>query len=1053
MYSLLLRILNIKRSEVGFTFLMFLSAGILGIFLSTFDIAAHAIFLDNQELSSRDMGMVYLFSGVLGILVFTIFAQAYKRLSAKVFYFINLLIVLSGISLYLYFYIFHTSLLTSFFGLVIMFPVNLLAILNFWRYLRKLLYPEQSRRLLPVVEFGFILGVVSGGLLVLMMLMHVDYFVIPLISFIAVLTLFFFQFPINQVHSRKKIFNYKKEKFVPVKNAILLIFSTKYTLFLFAMALIASVIGFLIHFGFISMARQSFDNSISLSKFYGLFIGIMYLFILFISRFLVRKVLYSYDSPYSLVLLPVALFFLLLPTFAVFMIFSNLTAIDRFTFIFILIGMNKIVFETSLYIIQTPSLRTLYRTLDIRFSQIIIPRIEGTVVMLGMLIAGGILIGLMSVKLSPTRGAIIVSLLLSPLWFYFAIKVIKAYKKALQESYRKLRISRSYEPISNSYNEKIREILVGEDPGKVINAMRLSARIEPLAYERSLQRMLAHPNPDIQNYVLTCIEHESLIDLLPELKKIIPTSKENKELLARIVYEFGEKHDEYEKGHDIESLVSSRKLKDRLLAAEIIGTRKDTTYTSALMNLTREFEPDVKIAAVKAMARMSNADHSYMLIEFLNYPEYHAYAFEALVEIGEPALEYLERLFLNPNAEESILSTVVRIYGNVGTAKAIDLLLNKLENQSRRVTQEAIFALHETNFQASSLNVHKILNNVVRVIQTLGWNYLIFNSLPDKEKYFSLRMAFSREIEMNYDLLYDLLSLAYNARTLHEIRELLEHGSQPDISHAIEMLDHFVFEDIKPVLFPIFENISNEERVKRLQYYFPIETMKEDEMISFILTRDYNLLSIYPRVCAMELALTMQDFEVSQELIANMFHPNMLLREVAAMVTHSIDIDLFNNVIQRLDESIQHEIIDTLSAISTKEKMLLIDKFNIIRNMNKFSDLSEDLQITLAQSFTEKKFKEGQHIDLKRNVSEYSLLIINGGELELNGNSIPASEDHEYQVFYSNILINYGIESIIFTGETTVLSIDDHTIQMLLFDFSEIANCMLSCIEEFKIAG
>ena len=1032
---------------------MFLSAAVLGIFLSTFDIAAHTIFLGDEKLASRDLGMVYLFSGALGVLIFAIFSQAYKRLSAKSFNFINLFIILSTISLYIYFRLFDPNVWSSFFGLVVMFPVNLLAILNFWRYLRNLLHPGQSRRLFPFIELGFILGIIGGGLSVVFLLTQFDYEIIPLLSIIALITLFIIQFPANQVHRSQQIFNHRKEKFVPVKSAILLIFSTKYTLFLFFMALIASAVGFLIHFGFISIARQSFSSVEGMSKFYGLFIGVMYLFILFISRFLVRKILYSYDSPYSLILFPFAMFILLLPTIAVFIIFSNLTAIDRFTFLFILIGMNKVVFETMLYVIQTPSLRTLYRTLDIRFLQIIIPRIEGTVVMLGMLLAGGIIIGLMNIKISPVRGAVIAALVLIPLWFYFTIKLIKAYKKALQETYRKLRISRTHELKSSSYNEKIREILVGEDPGKVINAMRLSERIEPLEYEKSLQRMLAHPNSEIQNYVLRCIEKESMIELLPELKKIVPSSKENKELLARIIYEFGEKKDSFEKGHDIESLVNSRKIQDRLLAAEIIGTRKDATYTSALINLTREFEPDVKIAAVKAMARMSDADHSYILIEFLNYPEYHAYAFEALVEIGEPSLEYLERLFLNPNIDESILSSVVRIYGKVGTAKAIDLLLGKLENQSRRVTREAIFALHEANFQASSLNVHRILNNVVRVIHTLGWNFLIITSLPEKEKYFPLRMAFSREIEMDYDLLYDLLSLAYNARTLREIRELIEKGSQPDISHAIEMLDHFVFEDIKPVLLPILENISNEDRVKRLQYYFPIETMKEHEMITFILTRDYNLLSIYPRVCAMELAMKMEDFQVSQELIANMFHPNRLLREVAAVVVHQIDTDLFQNVMQRLDVNIQHEIIDTLSAISSQDRLLLIDKFNIIRDIEKFVDLSEDLQIAMAQSFMERKFKAGQYIDLKKHAMDYALFIAIDGEWEFNNQQVVRIQNNKYQVFYSNMLVNYGIENITFVRDTTLLCIDDHIIQMLLFDYSEIANCMLSCIEEFKLAG
>jgi hypothetical protein len=229
--------------------------------------------------------------------------------------------------------------------------------------------------------------------------------------------------------------------------------------------------------------------------------------------------------------------------------------------------------------------------------------------------------------------------------------------------------------------------------------------------------------------------------------------------------------------------------------------------------------------------------------------------------------------------------------------------------------------------------------------------------------------------------------------------------------------------------------------------------MKEHEMITFILTRDYNLLSIYPRVCAMELAMKMEDFQVSQELIANMFHPNRLLREVAAVVVHQIDTDLFQNVMQRLDVNIQHEIIDTLSAISSQDRLLLIDKFNIIRDIEKFVDLSEDLQIAMAQSFMERKFKAGQYIDLKKHAMDYALFIAIDGEWEFNNQQVVRIQNNKYQVFYSNMLVNYGIENITFVRDTTLLCIDDHIIQMLLFDYSEIANCMLSCIEEFKLAG
>jgi len=1053
MYSLLLRKINIERQEAGLTFYLFLTSVFLGIFLCTFDVVAHSIFFKHWE--QKDLALAFVFSGICGVLVFYIYSLAYKRISIKLFNFINLFIILFSVLAYSLIYLQNLSMKFAFFSVVILFPLNLLALLNFWRYQRKIVHPHQLRRIFPVSKAGLMIGMIAGGSFVVLTLylFRLNYLIVLLFAVLSVIVLFLLQFPTNLIHRRNKIFNHKKDQFIPARS-FFLILSTKYTRQLFVFALLSSILGFFLHFGFISLIQLRFIEIEKLSLVYATFIAFMFFLILIVDRFLIRKILYSYDSPYSLVLIPAGLGIFVLITILFNFILRKLVAGNEIITLFIiLLGANKAIYETSKLLIQTPSFKTLFRTLDIRFSQVIIPRIEGTVVMLGMIAAGLIIYALSGFKLFIVYSIFLTSLLVLPLWLFYAIKLIKSYKKALQDSYRKLRIRHSDDHKKEYYNEKIRKILVGEDPLKVINAMKLSAQIEPLAYEKSLQRMLANPQPIIQNYVLKCIEEESLLRLLPDLKRTKPSSHESEKLLKQIIDKFEERIKVLSSGIDLEKLVSSRDVKKRVLAAEIIGARGDVTYTSALVNLTREFEPDVKIAAVKAMSRMCNADHSYILIEFLSSPRYHAYAFEALIEIGNPALEYLERLFLDPNTDDNLLSRAIRIYGKIGTERAIDLLLNKLENQSKIVTDATIAALHEANFQASSLNVHKILNIIVRTINVLGWNYLIYTSFSYDQKYTNLKTAFAEEIKLNYDLLYDLLSLAYNARTIQEIRELIDWGSGEDISHAIEMIDHFVYEDIKPVLFPVLEDISAKEKVKRLQYYFPIESMTNEEMISQILTRNYNYLSIFPRICAMELAMEMPGFEVSDELISNMFHPNKLLREVAAIIVYRKDETLFENAFNRLEPDIQLELKKTISDIEQGNKLLLIEKYNILKNTDKLSGLDEGTLIKLAQTFQEIRFESNQYIDLKNNVDDYSLFIILSGRILFdNGNEMNCTES-TYELYYSNLLVNSGIYKVEFIDGGTILSINHDHIETLLFDHSEMANCVLNCVEDFKLAG
>jgi AAA family ATP:ADP antiporter len=1050
MYSYLLKRLRVEKGEAGFIILLFISAASLGIFLSTFDIAAHALFFDMMQ--QKDLALVYLVSGTIGLVIFNIYSLSFRRVTVKLFNFIILFVLLIVSIAYFSFSLLGPNKWFAFLSLTLMFPLNLLALLNFWRYVRKLLHPLQLRNTSGIIELGLVIGIIGGGYGIIGILLFFNYYLIPIVTLSAIIVNFALQFPLNVMHNRVKSFNHLKDPFVPVKGSSLFIFSSKYTNYLFFFALLSSIIGFLIHFIFISLSRASFDHIIGMSKFYGLFTGTLYLFIYGVDRFLVRKILYSYDSPYSLILIPVVIAGTLLTTLLVLVTLGNSTALSRFTFLFILIGMSKIVYETTKNTIQIPSLRTLFKTLDIRYLQTIFPRVEGSFVMLGMIASGGIIVGLISAGFYSLIIILLVSIVLVAVWFFFAVKLIKAFKSSLIESYKKMRILRTVVHDKGSYNERIRKILVGTDSVRVINTLKLSSQIEPLTYEKSLLRMLSNPEPEIQEYVLQCIEKENLLDLLPDLKNVKPSSEKAKELLAGICAEFEKKIHQHESKRDIGLLVNSRSIHDRIFAAEVIGSRKDIKLTSALVNLSREFEPEVKLAAVKAMARIQSSEHSYLLIELLSSPKFHAYAFEALIEIGEPAIEYLERLFLNPGTEDKILARVVRIYGKIGTEHSIELLLNKLENQSKRVTMHTIEALREANFQANNLNIHRILNFIVRIISNIGWNYLVYTSLPESGKFKKLRLAYKEENEANNILLFELLALAYNPRTIYQIRDLVETGSQSDISHAIELFDHFIYEDIKAVLFPILENISEAEKVKRLQYYFPIESMTNEEIISATLTRDFNLLAIYPRICAMQLLLNVPKYQVTNELIANLFHPNPLLREIAATVIYKKDPQLFADVLTRLEPEIKRELNNVIGILDNSEELLLLNKFELLRKTKRVFHLDEEILIEMARYLFVYHFLAGDNFEIKNRSDEFSLFIVVKGKIRINGIEIDTFVNDQYELFYSKILVNFGASSINFPVDSLVVAINNEAVENLLFDYTEMANCVLSCVENFKMA-
>ena len=124
------------------------------------------------------------------------------------------------------------------------------------------------------------------------------------------------------------------------------------------------------------------------------------------------------------------------------------------------------------------------------------------------------------------------------------------------------------------------------------------------------------------------------------------------------------------------------------------------------------------------------------------------------------------------------------------------------------------------NFSPTPGNINRILNDIVRLINIMSWNFAAYASIRDYDEFTMLQDALDSEINENYNILYHLLSLAYNPTSIGNIKLMLNEGSDTDISFAIELLDQIVNEEIKQVFFPVVENISVNERFKQLQYFF-----------------------------------------------------------------------------------------------------------------------------------------------------------------------------------------------------------------------------------------
>jgi HEAT repeat protein len=1043
-----------NRQEIIMLLATSLQAVFIGAFISLFSIGSHVLFL--QSWKPEDLPLAFILSGIAGIGIFALYSFFNSRTNFRLFSVLWMfLLFITSLSLFAFYDSFvHFRM----FGIPFMLPFTLaipfsfLVMILFRRLTLDVFSPSQHRRFNVVVRSALITGII-GASYALVGALYIRWDILFIIAassgFIGLALLI--QLFINTFHRSSGAFQQPAKRTAPLRSRFYEIFYTRYTFLLVTFVVLSAVTGFIIHYQFVSQTRLNYPNTIGLAMFFGFFIGTMFLFVFGVERLLLRKILYAYDSPYSLVLIPAGLLLASVATIIVDLLVGQSNAFARFSFGFLMVAMLKIGYETTYEAIEIPSMRVLYRTLDLRFISSIKARLEGSFRMASLIVAGLLIAAALYFGLNKSLYLNLLILVLTLIWVPVGIMLIKAYQNALRDYIRRLKATkRTIGQEMLNIDEKSHFLINSADPVKSINTLSIIERLEPLTHEKHLISLLSTDSVQLRNYLLQRIDENALLSSLPLLKELQLTDhqKQHNGYLGKLVNRFEIKINAGKTKQAVENIVNSLTLTDRILAAEIIGNSGNQEYADYLLQLSRDFEPEVKLASVKAMARLANPAHSYVLIGYLNTPVYYPYAFEALVKIGDPALPHMEECFLLPDADNLLLFRIVRIYGKIGSQAAMDSLLSKIENQNRAISRQALLALREAKFQASPGNINRILNDIVRLINIMSWNFGAYASIKDHSGFNLLNDALEAEIKDNYETLYNLLALAYNPTSVGNIKMMISEGHDNDISFAIELLDQIVNEEIKQVFFPVMENISIKERFKQLQYFF--QSIKEDpeNLIQEIITRDFNQISLYVKACAMDSLIKLNIKEAGQEIVASVFHPNQLMRESAAYILYKIEPDKLESVYSRLTTEYVNEIKNTMSRVNDGIPYLLLDRIRFIKNCRPFRNISEDILLEISRALVVHLMKVNEEFLVKREDVHFAFMIVIEGTAQINISSGKVFTFEKNDIIYSDILVEDCTYSFKALSDLKFFSLEQEVLNSLMFDYIDFRDTILEIVQE-----
>ena len=100
--------------------------------------------------------------------------------------------------------------------------------------------------------------------------------------------------------------------------------------------------------------------------------------------------------------------------------------------------------------------------------------------------------------------------------------------------------------------------------------------------------------------------------------------------------------------------------------------------------------------------------------------------------------------------------------------------------------------------------------------------------------------------------------------------------------HALEILDLLISPVLKPFVFPLLEGQSHLAIVRKLELLVPRQQFTPYEALRALVSRDYGRIGVWTRAVALD-RLGRDAAGVPADLVAFLFHPEPMIREVAAI--------------------------------------------------------------------------------------------------------------------------------------------------------------------------
>lgn len=954
MLSRLWNLLDVEPEETGPVSLLLLISFLMGLFLASVAVASQSLFLQHFDEKTQ-LPVALAISGALGmvITIFYNFLQGRIPFTALAIFNLLLVIIFTAFIEFGEQYVQDTDYL-YYFGFTLILPFTFVTQLVFWGAFNRMFNVRVSKRIIGSVDLGTTIAQILAFFAIPVMLSSgIDIrslYTIGLVSVVGYMALFIILANRYLVKGRSVIKSETDIKKLSVGQFL----GNRYIMTLSLFIIVSMVALRFVDYSFYNATSNQFKQN-DLPYFLSYFEATVVIFSFLFSTFATDRINQDYGLRISLLINPLLLILFTGAAFALGSFFGydlNTGEGSTIIFFFIAVAMSKLFINSLRDALDTPTFKFYYVPIDRAISIDAQTKIEGFVTALASTVAGGIIVLINQFQVFTVLSITFFTLPVLAIWYWVSNRMYHGYRETLQGSLIKNKSAVKKNLVKEYTLDSVLEKEVRSSAEeKIIYGLKLMEKLEPALFESSLVQLADSKSRKVSQFAQKKIQDLGLNSGDNEIRGLATQAAgmaEDSDLLSIPV-------------EKLMKLSKSVKQADRLLAAKLMRKLTNQKTIFILLELMRDADPKVRTEALLTARKVKRPETWNVLIELLSSPMYAHQAASALKEAGEPVLPILETAFHKSGQNDLVMLKLIQIMGHIPGKESLQLLWKKIDYPDKRIVKQILYSLRYINYRAAGREAMAVKDLLDTEMSKTLWNLAALHELTDEPHYMYLKEALREEIRDNYDHIGLLLSLLYDPESVQLVKENIEVGTPDSIQYALELLDLFVDQDLKPKLIPLLDDSTTTQKLEKLQTFFPRESYNPIQVINYILNRDFNFNNRWTKVCAVYATAYIPNFRISRGLISQMFNNDKLLQETTAWVVYNKDKAAYQAVTDRLpykdkkflDSSIEsNQLLDGLDDgfFLFIEMIMLIKKIPVFEHIQGkvLSDLSDKIMpITL----------------------------------------------------------------------------------------------------------